>query len=86
MSKNYSLKEELIKIELALKQNKLDQALELYKNINENWEKYKKNLKIEEINNLIRLLDYIEDFLKNKYKKALENQKFLNLRKAYTRF
>ncbi len=86
MSENYSLKEELIKIELALKQNKLDQALELYENINKNWEKYENNLKIEEINNLIRLLDYIEELLKNKYKKSLENQKFLNLRKAYTRF
>ncbi|WP_038055110.1 hypothetical protein [Thermodesulfobacterium hydrogeniphilum] len=86
MSENYSLKKELIKIELALKQNKLDQALELYENINKNWEKYENNLKIEEINNLIRLLDYIEKLLKNKYKKSLENQKFLNLRKAYTRF
>ena len=86
MSENYSLKEKLIKIELALKQNKLDQALELYENINKNWKKYENNLKIEEINNLIRLLDYIEELLKNKYKKSLENQKFLNLRKAYTRF
>ncbi len=86
MSENHSLKDELIKIELALKQDNFDKALEVYKRINKNWEKYKNSFKPEETESLINLLGYIGELLKEKYKKSLEKKKFLNLKKVYTRF
>jgi len=82
----YNLKEDLIKVQLAIKQNNLEQALQIYEKINNQWDKYKKNLNPEEIQPLLNLVDYIENLLKEKNKKTIEIQKFLNLRKSYTRF
>ena len=45
----HNLREELIKIELAVKKNELDFALNLFEKINQNWEEYKKGIKQEEI-------------------------------------
>jgi dihydrodipicolinate synthase/N-acetylneuraminate lyase len=82
----YNLKEDLIKVQLAIKQNNLEQALQIYEKINNQWDKYKENLNPEEVQALLNLVDYIENLLKEKNKKTIEIQKFLNLRKSYTRF
>ena len=82
----YNLKEDLIKVQLAIKQNNLEQALQIYEKINNQWNEYKKNLNPEEVQSLLNLIDYIENLLKEKNKKTIEIQKFLNLRKSYTRF
>jgi len=80
------LKDELIQIELAIKSNELDKASELYAKINQNWGEYQKELSQEDVPELLRLVDYIEELLKEKNKESQEKRKFINLRKSYTRF
>jgi len=82
----FCLKEELIKIQLALKNNDLDEAIKLYEKIEKFWESYAKRLSPEEVQASLRLVDYIEKLLKEKNERSVEKRKFLNLRKSYTQF
>ncbi len=81
-----SLKEALIKIELAIKKDELDKALKLYEEINKNWQQYEKTVDKEEIKSLLKLLDYIEKLLLEKKKNFFDRKKLFQLRKAYSRF
>ena len=82
----YNLKEELIKVELAIKKNELDTALNLFEKINQNWEEYKKGIKQEEVKSLIKLSEYIEKLLLEKKKNFFDRKKLFQLRKAYSKF
>ena len=82
----YNLREDLIKIELAIKKDNLDLALEFYKKINQNWEEYKKSIDKEEIINLLKLSEFIEKLLIEKRKKFADRKKLLQIRKAYSKF
>ena len=82
----YNLREDLIKIELAIKKDNFDLALKFYKKINQNWEKYKKNIDEEEIINLLKLSEFIEKLLIEKRKKFADCKKLLQIRKAYSKF
>ncbi|MBO8143133.1 MAG: hypothetical protein H0Z16_00885 [Thermodesulfobacterium sp.] len=82
----HNLREELIKIELAVKKNELDFALNLFEKINQNWEEYKKGIKQEEIKALIKLSEYIEKLLLEKKKNFFDRKKLFQLRKAYSKF
>jgi len=82
----YNLREDLIKIELAIKKDNLDLALKFYKKINQNWEEYKKSINKEEIINLLKLSKFIEKLLIEKRKKFVDCKKLLQIRKAYSKF
>ena len=82
----YNLKEDLIKIELAIKRDNLDLALKFYKKINQNWEEYKKNIDEEEVINLLKLSEFIEKLLIEKRKKFADCKKLLQIRKVYSKF
>lgn len=81
-----SLKEVLIKIELAIKKDELDKALKLYEEINKNWQQYEKTVDKEDVKTLLKLLDYIEKLLLEKRKNFFDRKKLFQLRKAYSRF
>ncbi|MDK2861238.1 MAG: hypothetical protein PWP33_441 [Thermodesulfobacterium sp.] len=80
------LKERLIEIELAIKNQDLDKALTIYEEIDQNFEKYVKNIKQEELKSVLNLVEILEKLLKEKQAELIESKKFLNLKKAYTRF
>ncbi|AIH04002.1 MULTISPECIES: hypothetical protein [Thermodesulfobacterium] len=80
------LKERLIEIELAIKNQDLDKALTIYEEIDQNFEKYVKNIKQEELKSVLNLVEFLEKLLKEKQAELIESKKFLNLKKAYTRF
>ena len=82
----YNLREDLIKIELAIKKNNLDLALEFYKKINQNWEEYKKSIDEEKVIDLLKLSEFIEKLLIEKRKKFADRKKLLQIRKAYSKF
>jgi len=83
---DYNLRETLVKVELAIKKNEFDKALELYEKINKHWEEYQKNLNQKEIKELIKLLEYIKNLLLEKQKELFERKKLFQLRKAYSKF
>jgi len=85
MSK-YNLREDLIEIELAIKKDNLDLALEFYKKINQNWEEYKKSIDKKEVIDLLKLSELIEKLLIEKRKKFADRKKLLQIRKAYFKF
>jgi hypothetical protein len=82
----YNLKEALIKIEVAIKKNELDLALNLYEEINQNWEEYKKGITQESAKNLLKLSEYIGKLLLERKESFFDRKKFLELRKAYSHF
>jgi len=84
--KSYNLKEDLIKIEVAIKKNELDLALKLFEEINQNWEEYKKEITLEEVKTLLKLSEYIGKLLLEKKESFFDRKKFLELRKAYSNF
>ncbi|QER41850.1 hypothetical protein F1847_03465 [Thermodesulfobacterium sp. TA1] len=81
-----NLKERLIEIELAIKNQDLDRALKLYEEINLNWEDYKNSINQENLQAILNLVNFLEKLLKEKQAELIETQKFLNLKKAYTKF
>jgi len=83
---DYNLREVLVKVELAIKKNEFDKALELYEKINKNWKEYQKTLNQKEIKELIKLLEYIKNLLLEKQKELFERKKLFQLRKAYSKF
>jgi len=83
---DYNLREALVRVELAIKKNEFDKALELYEKINKNWEEYQKNLNQIEIKELIKLLEYIKNLLLEKQKELFDRKKLFQLRKAYSKF
>lgn len=83
---DYNLREALVKVELAIKKNEFDKALELYEKINKNWEEYQKNLNQIEIKELLKLLEYIKNLLLEKQKELFDRKKLFQLRKAYSKF
>lgn len=83
---SHNLKDELVKIELALKKNELDLALNLFEKIEKNWEVYKKEIKEEEIEGLIKLSEFIGKLLLEKKKNFLVCEKLFQLRKNYSKF
>ncbi|WP_028841012.1 hypothetical protein [Thermodesulfobacterium hveragerdense] len=80
------LKERLIEIELAIKNQNLDRALTIYEEIDLNWEQYLKDIKQEELKSIFNLVEFLEKLLKEKQAELIESKKLLNLKKAYTRF
>lgn len=83
---SHNLKDELVKIELALRKNELDLALNLFEKIEKNWEVYKKEIKEEEIEGLIKLSEFIGKLLLEKKKNLLACEKLFQLRKIYSKF
>ncbi|RLG12908.1 hypothetical protein DRN73_01125 [Candidatus Pacearchaeota archaeon] len=82
-----NLKDLLLKIELFLKVNKIDEALILYQKLNKNWNFYKNSITTEkEKNLLLRLVNYIDSILREKKTYFLECSKFLELRKKYSKY
>ncbi len=80
------LKEVLLEIELALKSNNLDKAYDLYQEINKNWKNYEACIKREELKSLLNLVDFLGELLQEKKNICLEKDKFLTMRKAYSRY
>jgi len=81
-----NLKEILLQIEITLKNDDLDKAYNLYKEIDKNWEKYKISIKKEEIQKLLNLVEFIGKILQEKKNKCFEKDKLLTLRKAYSKY
>ena len=81
------LKKELIEIQIAIKNEDYDKAIELYQKIFANWDYYTSTIKSsKDLESLFNLIDYIQALLIEHNKKFQEKRKFLNMRKAYTKY
>lgn len=84
MEKN--LKKTLLEIELALKKEDFDRALELYEFIENNWDDLKEDLNLEEAKEALKIINFIDEMLKEKASSLRENNSYLKLRQSYTKF
>lgn len=80
------LKAQLLEVELALKQEDWARALELYENINKNWEKISKDIDYKEVEESLRLVNFIEKMLTEKIKILKVEDQYLKTRRSYTKF
>jgi len=83
---NCELKKELINIQVAIKKEDYDKALELYQKIFANWDYYTSTIDPQELESLFKLIDYIQTLLIEKNKEFQERRKFLNMRKTYAKY
>jgi hypothetical protein len=82
-----SIKEELLKIQLLLHENRLSDALKVYENIEKNWELYSKEVRTsKEKDELLRLVEHIFTLLKEKKAGLLEKKKYFELRQKYSKY
>ncbi|MFN3505641.1 MAG: hypothetical protein ACK4Y7_05495 [Caldimicrobium sp.] len=80
------LKKTLLEIELALKKEDFDRALELYEFIENNWDDLKEDLNLEETKEALKIINFIDEMLKEKASSLRENNSYLKLRQSYTKF
>ncbi len=80
------LKAQLLEVELALKQEDWARALELYETINKNWEKISKDIDYKEVEESLRLVNFIEKMLTEKIKTLKVEDQYLKTRRSYTKF
>lgn len=84
MEKN--LKERLLEIELAIKNEEWDKALSLYETIEREWLKLSQGLTLPETKSLLNILNFIDSLLKEKIFFFQQNKNYLKLRQSYTKF
>ncbi len=80
------LKEELIKIQLYLREDRLDEAEKIYKKILDDWDVIKEKLDKKEILDSLKIVEFLEKILKEKRKKLETKNKYLKLRQKYTSY
>lgn len=81
-----SLEELLLEIELLLKKEEWDRALELYQLIHQNWEELTRNLELEKATQLLKIVQFLETLLKNKLESLLKESESLRVRQKYSKF
>lgn len=81
-----SLESLLLEIELLIKKEEWDRALELYQLIHQNWEKLTKDLDLEKANQLLKIVQFLEILLKEKLESLLKEGENLRVRQKYTKF
>lgn len=84
MTKN--LENLLLEIELLIKKEEWDKALELYQLIHQNWEELTKDLDLEKANQLLKIVQFLEILLKEKLESLLKEGENLRVRQKYTKF
>lgn len=80
------LKAQLLEIELAIKREDWAKAFELYAIIDKNWAKISIELDPKEAEESLRLVNFIEEMLKNKIKALKMEDQYLKTRKTYTKY
>lgn len=81
-----NIKKLLLDIELALKNEDFDGALDLYEFIEKNWEYLSKNLTLKEGKEALKILNFISNLLKEKISSLREDRAYLTLRQNYTKY
>jgi len=76
----------LLEIELLIKKEEWDRALELYQLIHQNWEELTRNLELEKANQLLKMVQFLETLLKEKLENLLKEGENLRVRQKYTKF
>lgn len=81
-----NLKALLLEIELALKKDDLDQALTLYRTLEQNWELIQKNLTLNEAEEALKIIDFIRGILQEKAYSLKKEHEYLKIRQSYSKF
>jgi len=76
----------LLEIELLIKKEEWDKALELYQLIHQNWEELTRNLELEKANQLLKIVQFLEILLKEKLENLFKEEENLRIRQRYTKF
>ncbi len=82
-----NLKKKLWEIEIALKEENFVKALFLYEEIKKDWSDYEKFLRNHQnLKEIFKLINYIDEMLKEKLENLKLQEKLLKVRKKYTKY
>ena len=87
MTVNYDIEKVLLQIQSLLLEKKYEEAIQLYKLLEENWEFYSKSITSQaKLDKLLKIVYHIDSILKEKEEKFLEKKKYLKIRETYSKY
>jgi len=80
------LKDLLLEIELCLKTEKWEEALSLYHQISENWEALSSRFTLEELQEVLKIAEFLHGLLKEKVASLKKEERHLLVKKNYSKY
>ncbi len=87
MQNSINLKELLLNLQLLIKEEKFEEALKIYQEIEKNWHIFEKHkISTQELQELLNIVSFLDKILFTKKQNCLERQKCLNVQKVYSKY
>lgn len=84
---NNDIEKVLLQIQSLLLEKKYEEAVQLYRLLEENWGFYSKSITSQEkLDRLLRIVHYIDFLLKEKKEKFLEKKNYLKIIETYSKY